>query len=251
MSDTGAPEMPAPPWRSRRRPAAPPRQPLSQERIVDVALRLLDAEGLDAVSMRRVAQELGTGPASLYAHVSGKEELFELMRERVAGEVRIPEPDPARWSEQLRETAREMHRVLSAHADIARVSMATIPTGPNAMRIAEGLLSIMLAGGVPPQIAAWTIDQISLYVTAHVYEASLHMARHRAHGGSAEEYMARFLGQVRDYFSSLPPDRFPNVVRHVGELMSGGGDERFEFGLDLLVRGLESYVAARPAGAGS
>ncbi|MBX6765955.1 MAG: TetR/AcrR family transcriptional regulator C-terminal domain-containing protein [Actinomadura rubrobrunea] len=246
MSDTGGPEVPAPPWRSRRKTAGPPRRPLSQERIVDAALRVLDAEGLEAVSMRRVAQELGTGPASLYAHVSGKEELLELMLERIAGEMRIPEPDPQRWSEQIREAAREMYRVLSAHADIARASMATIPTGPNAMRLSEALLSIMLAGGVPPQIAAWTIDQIALYVTAHVYEGSLHLAKQRASGKGREQYMADFLGQVRSYFVSLPPDRFPNIVRHVDELMTGGGDDRFEFGLDLLIRGLESYAGARP-----
>src|SRR4051812_33822069 len=76
-------EVPAPPWRKRRK-VAPPRQPLSQDLIIDTALRVLRAEGLDAVSMRRVAQELDTGPASLYAHESNKEELLELMLDRIA-----------------------------------------------------------------------------------------------------------------------------------------------------------------------
>ena len=69
-------DMPTPPGRKPRRPAQP-RQPLTRDAIVGTAIRVLDAEGLEAVTMRRVAQELGTGPASLYAHVSGKQELRE------------------------------------------------------------------------------------------------------------------------------------------------------------------------------
>ncbi|GAA2586184.1 TetR/AcrR family transcriptional regulator [Actinomadura fulvescens] len=234
-------EIPAPPWK-RRRPPAKARQPLSQDLIVDTALRVLDAEGLDAVSMRRVAQELGTGPASLYAHVSNKEELLELLLDRVSGEVSLPEPDPARWREQVKEVAHEIHQVLSAHADIARVPLGMIPTGPNALRLNERLLGVLLAGGVPPQIAAWAVDRIYLYVNSDAYEGSIHVTKQRASGLEPAEYMAGFLGQVREFFTSLPADRFPATVRHAPELMSGDGEDRFEFGLELLVRGLESYV---------
>ncbi len=91
--DKPASDLPTPPGR-RPRKAATPRRPLTQEAIVETAIRVLDAEGLEAVTMRRVAQELGTGPASLYAHVSGKEELRELMLDRVAAEIKLPSPIP-------------------------------------------------------------------------------------------------------------------------------------------------------------
>src|SRR4051812_36063007 len=140
--------VPVPPWRKQRktRPPAPPRQPLSQDLIVDTALQVLRAEGLDAVSMRRVAQELDTGPASLYAHVSNKEELLELMLDRIASEIRLPEPDPARWQEQVKEIAREARRVWTSYADISRVSLGNVPTGPHLLDVAERQLALMRAG---------------------------------------------------------------------------------------------------------
>ena len=90
---------PEPPWWTPRK-APTPRRALSREAIVATALDVLRAEGMDAVSMRRVAAELGTGPASLYAHVTGKDELLDLLYDQVVGAIPLPEPDPARWQEQ-------------------------------------------------------------------------------------------------------------------------------------------------------
>jgi AcrR family transcriptional regulator len=231
-------DMPTLPWRKLPKPA-PPKQPLGQELIVDTAIRILDAEGLDGVSMRRVAQELGTGPASLYAHVSNKDELLELMLERIAGEVQLPEElDPARWQEQMKEIARDLQRVWTSHADIAKVSLITIPTGPNQLRIAEAMLILMRGGGVPDQAAAWALDRLGMYVDADAIEASMYTAKVRQ-GFNAEAY---FSG-LQDYFRRLPPERFPNITSMVDTLTAGNGDERFEFGLDVFIRGLASYVA--------
>src|ERR687890_1854756 len=98
----GAMAIPEPPWKAapRRRPARPP---LSQEAIVDAALQVVDREGSSGLSMRRVAEELGTGPASLYWHVPSKDALIDLVIDQVAAEVPIPEPDPEHWQEQLRD----------------------------------------------------------------------------------------------------------------------------------------------------
>ncbi|MBC6459995.1 TetR/AcrR family transcriptional regulator C-terminal domain-containing protein [Actinomadura sp. HBU206391] len=228
--------VPVPPWRKPRK-AAPPKQPLSQEAILETALRVLRAEGLDAVTMRRVAQELGTGPASLYAHVSNKDELLELMLDHIAAEISVPEPDPARWQEQIKEVAREARRVWSAYADISRVSLGNIPTGPNQLTIAEGQLAIMRAGGVPDQIAAWFVDRLGLFIDADALEGSMYVSRLKE-GWDAE----RYFGQIREYYISLPRERFPLIVSMTDTLMTGGDEERFEFGLDLMVRGLASYV---------
>lgn len=234
-------EIPLPPWRTPPR-ATPPKQPLSQELIVETALRLLDAEGLDAVSMRRVAQELDTGPASLYAHVSNKDELWELVLEKVAGDVKLPgEPDPERWQEQLKELCMEVWRNLTLHRDLARISLAVIPTGPNSLRVSEHMLGIMLAGGVPRNVAGWALDRLFLYLDSDAYEGALHTAK-APPGSDPYEHARDYFQQISEYFRSLPPDRFPNTVSMVDELMGGDGDERFEFGLDLIIRGLEAYV---------
>src|SRR4051794_32123962 len=102
--------LPIPPWSARRRRPARDRTPLSRDAIVDAAMAILDAEGLDALTMRRVATALGTGPASLYAHVAGKDELLELMIDRVAAELEVPDPDPDHWQEQVKDGIRGMYR---------------------------------------------------------------------------------------------------------------------------------------------
>jgi AcrR family transcriptional regulator len=242
-------DLPAPPWRAQRRPrprdAQKSRQPLSRDVIVDVALRIVDHEGIDGLSMRRVAQEFDTGPSSLYAHVANKEELLDLMVDKVTGEVPVPEPDPAHWQEQVKQMARDSLRVMAAHADLARATMANIPVGPNALRVSEGMLAIMIAGGLPPRVAAWALDRIFMYVSADAFEGALYGVKARASGKNEQEFAEEFFGQLREYFANLPPDRFPTISKHAETIVSGDGDERFEFGLDMLVDGLTPYVGKR------
>jgi AcrR family transcriptional regulator len=234
---TGTTEIPPPPWR-RPKKTARQRRPLSQELIVDTAMRILDAEGLDALSMRRVALELRTGPASLYAHVANKDELLELMIDRVVGELELPPPDPGRWQEQVVECALAAHRVWTRHPGIARAALANIPLGPNSLEYSEALLAILRAGKVPDEPAGWFVDRLSLYILADAFEESLHRERGRETEADAQEY----IDQVKAYFESLPPDRFPIISSMVGALTSGGGDERLRFGVELMVRGLASYT---------
>lgn len=230
--------LPQPPRRGGRAPRpGPAREPLSRERIVDATFRIVDAGGLDAVSMRSVADELGTGPASLYAHVSGKEELLSLLIDRLAGEMRLPEPDPdpERWQELIKELAREMHAVLLAHRDVARVSIGNIPLGEAALRVSERMIEILTVGGLPRQVVAHAVDLIPLYVVATAYEQSLFNER------TSTEEGARYFEEVDAYFAALPPDRFPHMADLAPDLAKGSAGERFEFGLDVLVAGLAAY----------
>ncbi|WP_203920075.1 TetR/AcrR family transcriptional regulator [Rugosimonospora africana] len=236
-----AEDLPVPAWKPTRQPART-RPQLSRELIVETALRLVDADGLDGVSMRRVAEELGTGPASLYAHVANKEELLDLVHDRVMGEVPVPPPDPERWQEQLREVALRAFQVYASHRDISRVSLANVPTGPNALRLAEGMMALMLAGRVPPLVAAYAIDRLALYIAADAYEGTLFYKRRVEAGQSHEEFTEAYFDSVRSFFTSLPPDRFPLLSKHVDALMSGDSAQRFEFGLDMLIRSLATYV---------
>ena len=219
--------LPEPPRRGRPARAAPAREPLTRDRIVGAALRLVDAGGLDAVSMRSVAEALGTGPASLYAHVSGKDELLSLLIERLAGEVQLPEPDAERWQEQIKELVREMHAVLLAHRDLARASLGSIPLGEAALRVTDRMIEILTLGGLPKQVIAHAVDLLPLYAAATAYEQSL----------SATEDGARYREDVGAYLAALPPDRFP----HLAALGQSAPGERFEFGLDVLVAGLAAY----------
>jgi AcrR family transcriptional regulator len=242
---TARPGMPTPPGRRPRKPV-PSRQPLTRDRIVETAISVLDAEGLEAVTMRRVAQELGTGAASLYAHVADKQELRELMLDRVAAEVRLPEPAPARWREQLKEVALEIRRVYTSHRDIAKVSMGLIPTGPHLLAIADMQLGLMRAGGVPSKVAALAVDTLGMYVDADAIEDTFYTATVTGDEDPWEHFQ-KYVGELAEYFRALPPDQYPNIVSMVDDLTAGGGAERFEFGIDVLLRGIASYIEDRPA----
>jgi AcrR family transcriptional regulator len=232
--------IPEPPWKAgpRQRPARPP---LSREAIVDAAFRVLDREGAGGLSMRRVAEELGTGPASLYWHVASKDALIDLMVDQVAGQVALPEPDPDHWQEQLRGWVLEVRRVFDRHPGLAGLTLGRIPVGPNVVRWAEWTLALLRGAGIPDRIAAYAGDLFGLYMGATAYEATLPpMTSPTGEPLSADETVA----MVRGYFASLPADQFPNVLATLDELFSGGPEERFELGLDVILRGLASY--ARP-----
>jgi Tetracyclin repressor-like, C-terminal domain len=158
------------------------------------------------------------------------------MVDQIAGEISVPDPDPARWQDQLRAYARHAQRVWASHADITRASLATIPTGPERLRVVEGLLAILRAAGFPLQMAAWAVDRLQIYIDADVFEGSLYAAKVRR-GLDVDEY----LGSVRDYYERLPAERFP-LVTSMAEIITGDGDRRFEFGLDLLIGGLAARL---------
>jgi AcrR family transcriptional regulator len=227
-------DFPVPSWRQIRRRVSR-KTPLTRDAIVDAALRVLDQEGVDAVSMRRVGEELGTGAATLYWHIGSKDELLDLVLDRAFGELDVPEPDPARWEEQLKELARQGRSVMKQHRDLARLSLGRIPTGPNLLRMSEALLGI-LRTGTQDRVAAFGGDLVALLVGAYVFEESL------ASTPVGDDAPSHNPEMVTEFYASLPADRFPNVVAltRAGYLTEGDADERFEFGIDVLIRGLRT-----------
>ena len=229
MSSTEA-DLPLPPWRERKRPAAS-RRPLDYDQIVDAAMRVLDAEGVDAMSMRRVAQELNTGAASLYAHVQNKDELVDAVLDRVFTEVRVPEPT-GDWREDLTLLAYATRDTLAAHRDIAKALWGRVPTGPNAMRLSNHVFGILRGLRLSDQLIAWAGPLFFDFITADAYEGSLY-----AQNFGDEPSSAPYFAGLRTYFSSLPADRFPQVAM-AEPLTTGSGDERFAFGLDIILSGI-------------
>jgi hypothetical protein len=134
---------------------------------------------------------------------------------------------------QLKEVAWEMRRVFASHGDLARATFGRIPLGANALTGAEGMLALLRAGGVPDRIAARVVDLLSLYVMGVAYEDSL-----TALNDTTPDDQTGFMTEMRTYLASLPSERFPNTVALAEELTAGDQDERFEFGLDVLIRGL-------------
>jgi len=230
--------VPDPPWRSNRRPTA--RVPITREAVVEAAVHVLDTDGLEALSMRRVAQQLGTGPASLYWHVRNKDELLQLVFEHLNDQLELPEPDPDAWQDQLKQLGRQVRALAHQHRDYARISLGRVPSGQSLARLAEWMFQLMRPVGVPDQVIAYGADLFGLYVGAYAFEESLGPPSPTGEALSAEQIAAMF----RDYLASLPASQFPNVHGAVGLLFAGNPDERFEFGMQVLIKGIESYITS-------
>ena len=234
----GQATLPAPPPRVARRSSAAGRKPtLSVPMIVTAAIEVLDEAGYAGLSMRRVADRLGTGAASLYAHVSGREELLELVFDELVGQVKLEAPDPARWREQLHRLLRDFRDILASHTDAALAGLGRVPTSPQTLAAAEVMTGVMRAGGISDRVIALGFDQIVLWVSASAYEEGL---RRKTDPAELERYYAG----VHGFYASLPPDRYPVLTAIAPGMTGADADDRFEFGLNVLIAGLEAASAA-------
>ncbi|MEU2791756.1 TetR/AcrR family transcriptional regulator [Streptomyces sp. NPDC007100] len=215
--------------RPRRRKA-----PITVDQVVNTALDIIATEGYEALTMRRLAGALDTGPASLYAHVVNKADLDELLIGRLCAELVLPEPDPAAWRQQVRGVCTQIRDQYLKYPGISRAALAMAPTDLEIVRVSEGMLAILLAGGVAPQAAAWAIDALLLYVAAYCLETSI--ARQRSVSDDAAWVLDR--DELLRRFTALPAATFPYTTRHAAELTAGEGHDRFDFTLALMIDGL-------------
>jgi AcrR family transcriptional regulator len=240
-TDDDQERLPPPPWqRTPRRATRRRGDPITTEAIVAAALKILDADGLDALSMRRVGEELGTGAASLYWHVGSKDGLLDLLLEEIVGEQQVPDPEPGRWQEQLKEVARAMRATILRHRDVVRISIGRVPMGPNALRWSERVLAILRAGGVPDQFAVLGHHLLISVVNGFAIDETGEGGQPPADQPPPEQIAT----MVRDYIASLPPDHFPNMVAVADHYAIIDQDLRFELLLDLYVDGLAARAGA-------
>ena len=236
----GPPLMNRPVRRHRSTRDRPAKAPLSQDAVVDAALAILKSDGLEAVTMRRVAAALDTGAASLYVYVSGREGLLQAMLDRVIATIELDAPDPSRWRAQLHSLLQRMHQALIAHPGIAAMTLADPPTTEAVLLLTENLLGILLVGGLDPQGAAWACDIFVLLVTAAAREDDARRPRGSDDGDRREQ-----VDRLYKTFAGLPPDRFPLIAAHATQMVAGDGDERFRFATDVVLDGLLARAARR------
>jgi len=192
---------------------------------------VLQADGFDGLTMRRLAEKLGVKAASLYNHVRDKNELLALAADAICAE--IPSPDPAlRWREQLEAGGRAIRRVLLSHRDGAKVMAATPPAGPNRLRVIEDLLRVLVVAGFPRGDIADVSFVLSSMVIGFVLDES--MGENPARGTPAQQRHA-----ARKWFKSLPKERYPNFVRLADSFADSDADRRFALAMSALLDGLE------------
>jgi AcrR family transcriptional regulator len=249
---------PGPPPRGSWGQGAPPRRAragaaLSRGEIVDAAIAVADAEGPDAVSMRRIAQVLRAGTMSLYWHVASKEHLIDLMLEELVSEVDVPDPS-GDWRADLRAYARSHRASLLRHRWVIDYIGARPGLGPSTLRIAERSLAL-LAG---LSLDAATIMNIVQTVNTYVMGAVLREFQELRVQASQERLQAELeasgvsISEIRADFAAWRERlRARGGFEHFVEVFDQGvdpdspatRDERFNFGLDCLLAGIAATVA--------
>jgi AcrR family transcriptional regulator len=210
----------------RERPAKPA---LTRSGIVAAALAVMQAEGLDRVTMRRLAAELDTGAASLYVYVRNTAELHAAMLEELLGQIDLsPASAAGDWQDRLIEILTSYTAILFEHPGLAQSALVTRPSGPAYLGLVEAILALLDAGAIPPDRASWGMDLLLHVATATAVE---HGTRERAIDARDEE------DAVAAALRDAPADRFPHIAA-IGatELMSGPG--RFDWGFRVLINGV-------------
>ncbi|MBV8539141.1 MAG: TetR/AcrR family transcriptional regulator C-terminal domain-containing protein [Pseudonocardiales bacterium] len=207
------------------------RPTLSRPRIVRAALRLVDEKGLAALTMRALATELEVSPMALYNHVRDKDELVDLMVDLMLGEVDTSATE-GDWLVRLRAVVRSYHQALAGHHQLARVFGDRIRIGPNGLMVIERTIGLLLEGGLSPTEASDAF--FALFTYASGFQQMGHIARLR--DGATREKAG--------YYPSLPPERIPSITAVSPHLDGPRRPGRFDYGLDLLLAGLQSRLTA-------
>jgi AcrR family transcriptional regulator len=208
--------------------SAAPRKPLSRDRVLRAAVRLADKNGIESLSMRRLAKELGVEAMSLYNHVANKDEILAGMIDLVSGEIEMPS-DEADWKAAVRRSAISLRDVLLRHRWAASIWMSSHSGGPSHLRRADWLLRTLREAGLSKELTYHAYHVIEAYVLGYTLQQL-----------SFPYKMEELAGLAANFLRRLPADEYPDFVEHVMQHMEPHGDESgFEVGLDLILAGLE------------
>ncbi|MFM9607971.1 TetR/AcrR family transcriptional regulator [Streptomyces niveiscabiei] len=231
-------------WEGARRPARGPRPTLTLDRIVEAAVEIADQEGLDAVSMRRVAAELGTGAMSLYRYVPGKSELVELMLDRVNRVSQDPgDLGDGFWREALEVMAHSMLGLYHRHPWVLPASRSRPLLGPSAMDGMEKVLARIRPMGLTDTELVSVIMTVEGYVVGAARTQVYYQEAERTSGMTTSEFyeaQSPYLSRV------MESGRFPVLASLDADTWTTSFDH-FGFGLQRILDGLEALVARRAA----
>lgn len=209
---------------------SPGRPPIPLDRIVTTALQIVDDDGADALSMRTLAQRLGSGTATLYRHFTSRADLIAHVVDLVSGSVEIDQAKltAMSWQQACKTAAHAMFDTLRRHPSVAPLLAADVPIGPNAMVARERLIALLLDNGFPPALAARSYATLARYIAGFAIQLT-----------SPDD---AGLAQV---FRNLDPHQFPATVK-VADSLPVRLEEEFAFGLDLIIDGLAQELQRHP-----
>jgi AcrR family transcriptional regulator len=202
---------------------------LTREGIVAAALAVLRSEGLERVTMRRLAQELDTGPASLYVYVRNTADLRAYMLDELLMGLDVTDTTPERdWRAQLVVLLTSYVRALAEHPGLALSALVTRPSGPGYLNLVERVLAL-LSQGVDARRAAWGVDLLLHHATSTAAEQGTW-----AHSPEADADEDRVLAALR----AVTPETYPHIAALGMDLMSGEGLDRVVWAFHVLLNGI-------------
>lgn len=207
--------------------------PLTRQSIVDATLALIHEHGVGAVALRHVAEQVETGPASLYAYFGNRDILLEHVLDAAYAQVRLVDTDGGRrnWRDALAETIVNTIHTLESYPGLGAVALGTIPTLPGALRLAEHQLTLMDAGGIPIERAALAVDLIAQFTASTAIERTLRLEESR---GDSER------DRVHAVYRDADPDRFPRIAGAADLLTQPDERARRDFAIRVLLLGIEA-----------
>lgn len=217
----------------RRQAKTEAREPLTRERVLDAAIALADADGIDALSMRRLGQEVGVEAMSLYHHVGKKDALISAIVDLVVQEFEQPSSE-LHWKEALRRAAVSAHETLLRHPWAASLILSGTDTSFARLRHMDAILGTLRRAG----FSAAMTDHAYHALESHIMGFTLWIVGMNLPSGDDFKAMAA------SFLEQLPHDELPYLVEHVGEHLKPRDDiNEFEFGLNLILDGLERSLA--------
>ncbi len=209
--------------------AAARRRPLSRDRVLRAAIRLADEGGLESVSMRKLGQVLRVEAMSLYKHVANKDDILDSIADLVVGDFEVPSGD-VDWQTAVRRSAISAHQTLFRHPWASSLIESRLNAGPARQRYLDAMIGVLAAAGFPMPIVIRAI----MALDSHTYGFVLQEMAWSFDTENAPEMAAAFA-------RSLPAGEYPNLLA-MAEMTAtapGGASVDFEFGLDLILDGLE------------
>jgi len=216
---------------------------LSRSAVVDRALALADREGLEALTIRRLATELGVTPMALYWHFRSKEELIAGLADRIWGEINTDVDRSSPWWVQLRAMLESLIDVLRAHASASTLLLNSEKLGPSHWEATEVTLDILSQAGFDP-VHASEIAKSGLWTGLTLVMSEPSLGKPGFGPGRTEEEVAEFVRRKQVELASLPPDRYPRLVAAAIPMTScdGGPDFHYRFGVDLFIAGVRALA---------
>jgi AcrR family transcriptional regulator len=212
---------------------------LTRDQIVDAALELLDAEGLDGLSMRRLGTRLNSGATSVYWHVANKDELLELALDRVMGEVGVPGPDAGGWRAAVDGYARALRAMIHRHPWTVPLFGAQPMIGPNATRVLDEVIAAFDGTGLTGMALDNAMSLIADYV---IGAAGSEASWQGAHGTATGEDWMRALGP---YLAEIA-ERHPRLTAHIKDVWvrdtADVVEQRFDYGLSCVLDGIAARL---------